>query len=299
MLTLLLLSTISAISHSNSIVKRRDQENETPKEGYLQFQNSEYSDPVGGGGSNPRDFISGELYAGLKSSNFTGFGDKASGGSYFLGFKSGNFTGFGNKAGGLSYSGFQAAKPRSKEVAPGVFSFTSSGFIISLFIVTEKGVMVIDPMKVEHAKAMLEEIRRISKAPIKFLFYSHDHWDHTIGGQVFKDEGATIVSHIDAYDWIKANPTKDLLLPDETWVGRRSSYTLGHVTLDLHHEGLSHGSGMTTFVLPKQKVNWNSNVISTYQSLSLISFRLAISLILCPPKQWATSSCLTSTSRVC
>jgi len=143
-----------------------------------------------------------------------------------------------------------------------VFSFTSSGFIISLFIVTEEGVMVIDPMKVEHAKAMLEEIRRITQAPIKYLFYSHDHWDHTIGGQVFKDQGATIVSHIDAYDWIKANPTEDLLLPDETWVGSKASYTLGDVTLDLHHEGLSHGSGMTTFVLPKSKVGYIADLVS-------------------------------------
>ena len=139
-----------------------------------------------------------------------------------------------------------------------MFSFTSSGFIISLFIVTRDGVMVIDPMKVEHAQAMLEEIRKITQAPIKYLFYSHDHWDHTIGGQVFKDQGATIVSHIDAYDWIKANPTEDLLLPDETWLGSKTSYTLGDVTLDLHHEGLSHGSGMTTFVLPKSKVQFHS-----------------------------------------
>ena len=274
MLAVVLLLTLSTICQTRNLVRRQD--------------NIDYSSQYSNSSKNEASGF-----------NYSQQDDNSSNSSFLAGFKSGNFSGFENKGGISTFSSFQAPKARSKEVAPGVFSFTSSGFIISLFIITKDGVMVIDPMKLEHAQAMLEEIRRITQAPIKYLFYSHDHWDHTIGGQVFKDQGATIVSHIDAYDWIKANPTEDLLLPDETWVGRRSSYTLGHVTLDLHHEGLSHGSGMTTFVLPKQKVNWNSKVISTYQSISLISFRLAISLILCPPKQWATSSCLTSTSRVC
>ena len=229
--SVLLLSTLSSFCQTHSLVKRQNQEKDSPS----QNPYSSYSTKSEDAGQEQQDF-------------------NKSGGSFSAGFTSGNFTGFGNKGDVSSFSSFQAPKARSKEVAPGVFSFTSSGFIISLFIVTEEGVMVIDPMKVEHAEAMLKEIRRITQAPIKYLFYSHDHWDHTIGGQVFKDQGATIVSHIDAYDWIKANPTEDLLLPDETWVGSKASYTLGDVTLDLHHEGLSHGSGMTTFVLPKSKV---------------------------------------------
>ena len=221
--SLLLFLSLSPFCQPHSIVKRQDQSQ------YPSSQKSEDS-----------EFTSPQQDS---NNNY---------GSFKAEFKFDNLT--GNKGGVSSFSSFQAPKARSKEVAPGVFSFTSSGFIISLFIVTRDGVMVIDPMKVEHAQAMLEEIRKITQAPIKYLFYSHDHWDHTIGGQVFKDEGATIVSHIDAYDWIKANPTEDLLLPDETWLGSKTSYTLGDVTLDLHHEGLSHGSGMTTFVLPKSKV---------------------------------------------
>ena len=228
MLSVLLILTLSQFCQTHSLVKREDQENASK----YQYPNSP-----------------GAQDADLKSPQ---------------GFKSGNFTGFGTKKGVSAFSSFQAPKARSKEVAPGVFSFTSSGFIISLFIVTEDGVMVIDPMKVEHAKAMLEEIRTITEAPIKYLFYSHDHWDHTIGGQVFKDQGATIVSHIDAYDWIKANPTEDLVLPDETWQGSKTSFTLGEQTLELHHEGLSHGSGMTTFV------NKNSKVISLISQSHLI-----------------------------
>ena len=53
---------------------------------------------------------------------------------------------------------------------------------------------------------------------------------------------------------IKANPSPDLVLPDETWAGDMKVYSLGNITVELHFLGLSHGNGMTTFVLPNQKV---------------------------------------------
>ena len=49
---------------------------------------------------------------------------------------------------------------------------------------TEDGVMVIDPMSVQHAQLMLAEIRKVTAAPIRYLFYSHNHYDHAKGGQV-------------------------------------------------------------------------------------------------------------------
>ena len=144
--------------------------------------------------------------------------------------------------------------PAIREVKPNIYSFTSNGFIISLIMVTDEGVMVIDPMDVDHSEAMLAEIRKITEAPIKYVFYSHNHYDHVKGGQIWKDEGATLVSHIEAYDYIKENPSQDLVLPDETWSGDRKDYTLGDIKVELHFLGLSHGNGMTTFVLPNQKV---------------------------------------------
>ena len=147
--------------------------------------------------------------------------------------------------------------PESREVAPNVYSFTSDGFVISMFMITSEGVMVIDPMNVDHSEKMLAEIRKITDAPIRYLFYSHNHYDHAKGGQVFKDEGATIVSHIDAYKYIEANPSQDLVLPDQYWTGDKTEITLGDTTLELHSAGPSHGNGMTTFVLPRERVMFN------------------------------------------
>ena len=148
----------------------------------------------------------------------------------------------------------QAPNPRTREVAPGVYSFTSNGQYISLFTVSAEGAMVFDPMNEEHSKLMLAEIRKITNAPVKYLFYSHNHWDHSSGGQVWKDEGATIVSHIEAYEYQKANPSPNVRLADMTWSSDTFQVSLGDVTVELYYFGLNHGAGMTTFVLPKQKV---------------------------------------------
>ena len=111
------------------------------------------------------DEDNGTRFAGSKEASGDGgaySGFKADDGAGFSQFtESGNYS----EAGGSS--GFSAPGPRSREVAPGVYSFTSTGFIISMFVVTEAGVMVVDPMDPEHAAALLAEIRRVTAAPVR------------------------------------------------------------------------------------------------------------------------------------
>ena len=76
---------------------------------------------------------------------------------------------------------------RSSKITDGVYAFTSNGQYVSMFIVDPEEVMVIEPVNVKHSQQMLMEIRKITQAPIKYLFYSHNHYDHAKGGQVWKD----------------------------------------------------------------------------------------------------------------
>jgi len=151
-------------------------------------------------------------------------------------------------------------QPQSREIAQDIYSFTTNGQYISMFIITNDGVIVLEPMNRKHSEAMLTEIRKFSNAPIKYLIYSHNHWDHASGGQVFKDEGATIVSHKDAFDYQKANPNPEVVLADMKWTGDQFDIKLGGTTVELHHMGLSHGTGMTTFVIPEKKVGFIADV---------------------------------------
>ena len=68
----------------------------------------------------------------------------------------------------------------------------------SMFIVTSAGVIATDPAGYgvpEQVPTYLAEIRKVTDKPIKYLIYSHHHYDHILGGQPFKDAGAKIIAH--------------------------------------------------------------------------------------------------------
>ena len=128
------------------------------------------------------------------------------------------------------------------EVADGIYSF-GNGEAFGAFMVTDEGVIVMDSINPDFAARMLAAIQEVTDQPIRFLIYSHNHWDHIAGGQVFKDAGATILGHRDIQEWLANHPEPNpaVLIPDETWDGARHDVVLGGKTIELYHFGPSHG----------------------------------------------------------
>ncbi|HVY89050.1 MAG TPA: MBL fold metallo-hydrolase [Hyphomonadaceae bacterium] len=93
-----------------------------------------------------------------------------------------------------------------KELGPGVYaaidgpenkSGSNAGFIIG-----DDGVLVVDAFQTPvAAKALLDEIRKLTPKPIKFVVNTHYHYDHVMGDSVFAEAGATIVTHPNARVW--------------------------------------------------------------------------------------------------
>ena len=76
------------------------------------------------------------------------------------------------------------------------------------FVVGDDGIAVIDTFENEPAaKALLGEIRMVSKLPIKFVINTHYHLDHVAGNAVFAKEGAVIVAHRNVPGWIHTDLT--------------------------------------------------------------------------------------------
>jgi glyoxylase-like metal-dependent hydrolase (beta-lactamase superfamily II) len=162
---------------------------------------------------------------------------------------------------GLSGSAFaQGNSYKATKVADGLYSF-GDGFTFNVFMITNDGVIVIDPVDKEHATQTLKAIRELTDKPIRYLIYSHNHYDHISGGQVFKDQGATIMSHANTASWLANHRSPDVVIPGKTWKGVRSKIVLGGRTLELHHFGPSHGEGMTVFRFPKEKVVFTADLV--------------------------------------
>jgi glyoxylase-like metal-dependent hydrolase (beta-lactamase superfamily II) len=125
----------------------------------------------------------------------------------------------------------------------------------SMFVVTPAGVIVTDPIGERRpaAKAYIEEIRKIAKAPIKYVIYSHDHYDHIAGGQPFKDLGATFIAHRNAKKRLAALKPADVVIPDEV-VDDKRVIKLGGTVLELDYVGRNHSDSMLVMRLPKEKI---------------------------------------------
>jgi glyoxylase-like metal-dependent hydrolase (beta-lactamase superfamily II) len=144
----------------------------------------------------------------------------------------------------------------------------------AMFVVTPAGVIVTDPIsygRPQAAKAYLDEIRKITQAPIKYLVYSHHHYDHIAGGKVFKDAGATVISHRRAKERLVELKAPDVVIPDQVVDGKRT-IKLGGTTLDLIYTGRNHSDSSLMMLLPKEKTLFAVD----FNSLGAVPSRLAV-----------------------
>lgn len=124
------------------------------------------------------------------------------------------------------------------EIGDGLYTFRWEG-TRNIFMVTDEGVIVTDPISVSAAKALRGEIAKITDKPVKYVVYSHTHWDHILGGGIFKEEGAQFVAHENCVDDFYRNPHPDLVMPDITFPDDYT-VTLGGRSLELLYFGPNH-----------------------------------------------------------
>jgi glyoxylase-like metal-dependent hydrolase (beta-lactamase superfamily II) len=161
-----------------------------------------------------------------------------------------------------AFGGAAHARPpyQTTTVAPGLYSF-GAGMAFNAFMVTDDGVIVMDSFDKDFAKASLDAIRKVTDKPIRYLVYSHNHYDHISGGEVFKAAGATILCHEAAANWLKSHPSPDVAMPDKTWSGSRSELKLGKSQINLLYFGANHGEGMTVFQFPREKTIYTVDLV--------------------------------------
>jgi cyclase len=102
------------------------------------------------------------------------------------------------------------------------------------FVIGDDGVAVIDTFQDPlPAKAMLDEIRKLTPLPIRFVVNTHYHLDHVNGNDVFAAAGATIVAHPGVRVWMRTENVKMLdppVTPEKK--ARVQSLTLPTVAYD-------------------------------------------------------------------
>ena len=159
-----------------------------------------------------------------------------------------------------------------KKIAPDLyfhFEYDSSNSIVW---VTEEGVLIVDTRKhPRQGKDLVEKIRKITDKPIRWAVVTQAHGDHYFGNQVFKEQGATIVSQIEtapimekdfdrgkrslrgAFERYRLDPDEIILtLPDVTFE-KQMNINLGGKVVHLIYFGPAEDPGDSFVYFPHVK----------------------------------------------
>ena len=139
----------------------------------------------------------------------------------------------------------------------------------SVFLVTDEGILVTDPIDKDAATWLKAELKkRFNNKPIKYLVYSHDHRDHISGGEVFEEE-TIVVAHQRTKEKIigEKRPTA---VPDVTFTDRMT-IELGGKTVNLLYVGRNHSDNSIVMHFPAERAIFAVDFISIdrlpYQTL--------------------------------
>ena len=135
-------------------------------------------------------------------------------------------------------------------VAGDVYQFRNGGHY-GTFMVTDEGVLLVDPISREAAAWLRGHLDgQFPGKPIKIVVYSHHDGDHSGGAEAFADLKPEIVAHENAPRGIVADDRVNVM-PTRTFSGRTTA-TLGGRTVDLIELGPGHTDSLIGVRFPEE-----------------------------------------------
>lgn len=147
------------------------------------------------------------------------------------------------------------------------------------FVVTPAGVVVIDALgSPALAERLLAEIRKVTPRPVTHVIVTHYHADHIYGLQAFKAQGARIIAHGAAREYMNSETARLRLeasrvelapwVNDETrlveadeWLAGDKTLTIGGVEFQIKIVGPSHTPEDLVVYLPGEKVLFAGDLV--------------------------------------
>jgi glyoxylase-like metal-dependent hydrolase (beta-lactamase superfamily II) len=173
-----------------------------------------------------------------------------------------------------------------RELAPGVFSRQGDRDIRqpanTSWVEFRDFVVVIEANTPWGIKAVLPEIRKTTTKPIRYVFDTHYHWDHTHGNSVMVDEGVTVVCSQDCAaelatkgktEWDQMSKrtgefslTPYRMEPPSLVFGEFMAIDDGQRRLELRKVGPAHTIGDAVAFLPKEGILFTGDLCVNWRS---------------------------------
>lgn len=128
----------------------------------------------------------------------------------------------------------------------------------NLIIVTDAGLVVIDPMNAEMATALKNELdQKFPGKRVHTLIYSHYHLDHTRGGMALAP--TEVIAHEKSPRYWKDFEHQDVLAPTR-FIAGDTTLNIGGVEIRALYLGLSHTDTVYAFHLPSERLVFTADL---------------------------------------
>jgi cyclase len=148
-------------------------------------------------------------------------------------------------------------------------------------VIGDKGILVVDTLgSAKEARKFIEDIKRISNKPIRYVVDTHSHFDHTLGNSEFAAIHAVIFAQTGCpFNMNKALPmviknAKDYGFTDEEAKAIKITYPdvttpemmridLGNISVDILFLAPSHSDDSVMVFIPRDRVLFSGDVLFT------------------------------------
>jgi cyclase len=169
-----------------------------------------------------------------------------------------------------------------RQVAPGVWfreGEADRGHCNNVVIEMNDYLVVVDANYPSGARALIEDVKKVSSKPIKYVIDTHHHQDHAYGNPIFTKMGAITIGHVGVVEEMKRYEPKnwrgvakvrkdvaelDLPAPEpprQTYAESPYVISDGSRRVELHHFAWGHTRGDTFVYLPKEKILCTGDVV--------------------------------------
>ena len=152
--------------------------------------------------------------------------------------------------------GGPAAPPVIKEIKPNLYIVTGLGGNTTVRV-DPAGLIVVDTKNLGQANydALMQQIRTVSQAPVKYVFVTHHHQDHSGNIGPFQAAGAEVIvqenlnKNLETYAPAQGKPEKA-----KVTYTKDKKVQVGKAKAEAHYFGRGHTNGDTFVYFPDLKV---------------------------------------------
>jgi cyclase len=141
-----------------------------------------------------------------------------------------------------------------QQIGPGLYAYISENDASanSTFLVSDQGILVVDTgLNAQEGRKLLDEVRKISPAPVRWIVNTHYHPDHRGGNGVVGPNAAIISTAFTRAQMPKSAPDYAL---NETIGAKGLTLYLGGHEVRIYHPGPAHTRGDLVVYFPDDHI---------------------------------------------